>query len=159
MNMTKRQACEHKGYHKRQPVVLSSDGTYTQPMRCQRCGNSWDVPVPEWIRSRIGQGVNFKPPAQKQGRLADRAVIESDNTPGRVPYWDVVDLIEFIDEDTARWIRISYYLTDGKKMLTWGGQTSITEPISVWKKILVNAAREKEWFRDFLRDVMKEVDN
>jgi hypothetical protein len=53
--------------------------------------------------------------------------------------------------------RISYYLKGRNGALTWRGQTSITEPISVWKEILVHAAREKNWFRDFLEDVMKEL--
>jgi hypothetical protein len=29
--------------------------------------------------------------------------------------------------------------------------------MSIWKRILVNAAREKKWFRDLLEDVMEEL--
>jgi len=44
-----------------------------------------------------------------------------------------------------------------KHTLNWGSQTTITEPVSVWKQILVNAAQEKKWFRDLLEDVMIEL--
>lgn len=112
------------------------------------------------ILSRIGTEVHFRYPGDegaKQGILRDRAVNESSNTPGVVPYWDVVDLIEFKDEEEP-WIRIGYYRKP-KKRLNWGSQTTITEPISVWKTLLVNAAGDKKWFRDLLEDVMNELAN
>ncbi len=114
--------------------------------------------VVEKIRSRIGEEVFFTFPTSEgnqNGILKDRAIIESDNGPQEVPYWDVVDLIEFKDE-TEQWLRIGYYRKPGNKLI-WGSQTTITEPISVWKKIFVNAAKEKKWFRDLLEDVMKEL--
>jgi hypothetical protein len=112
------------------------------------------------ILSCIGRKVSFKYPANegdKQGILKDRVVIESMNQPGSVPYWDVVDLIEFKGEQESEWIRIGYYRKPGKT-LNWGSQTTITEPTSVWKRILVNAAREKDWFRDLLKGVLEELD-
>lgn len=111
------------------------------------------------IRSRIGKKVSFKYPGNegdKHGILKDRAVVESSNEIGNVPYWDVVDLIEFKDEKEPEWIRIGYYRKP-KQKLNWGSQTTITEPVSIWKRILVNAAREKKWFRDLLEDVMNEL--
>jgi hypothetical protein len=69
----------------------------------------------------------------------------------------VVDLIEFGEEKEPMWLRIGYYRKPGKR-LNWGSQTTITEPISIWKKIFVSAAKEKKWFRDLLEDVMKELD-
>jgi hypothetical protein len=110
------------------------------------------------ILSRIGEPVSFKYPGNegnKHGILKDRAVVESTNEIGSVPYWDVVDLIEFEDEKEPEWIRIGYYRKP-KDKLNWGSQTTITEPVSIWKKILVNAALEKKWFRDLLEDVMNE---
>jgi hypothetical protein len=109
------------------------------------------------ILSRIGESVSFKYPGNegnKHGILKDRAVVESANEIGSVPYWDVVDLIEFKDEKEPEWIRIGYYRKP-KDKLNWGSQTTITEPVSIWKKILVKAA-EKKWFRDLLEDVMNE---
>jgi hypothetical protein len=111
------------------------------------------------IPSCIGRKVSFKYPGNegdKHGVLKDRAVIESTNEPGSVPYWDVVDLIEFKGEKEAEWIRIGYYRKPGPS-LNWGSQTTITEPTSIWKKILVNAGREKKWFRDLLEDVLSEL--
>ena len=111
------------------------------------------------ILSCIGKKVAFKYPGNegdKRGTLRDRAVIESTNEIGAVPYWDVVDLIEFADEKESEWIRIGYYRKP-KDTLNWGSQTTITEPVSIWKRILVNAAREKKWFRDLLEDVMNEL--
>jgi hypothetical protein len=73
-----------------------------------------------------------------------------------VPYWDVVDLIEFPGEKEPEWIRIGYYRKP-KDRLVWGSQTTITEPISVWKRLLVEAAKEKKWFRDMLEDVFRQL--
>lgn len=111
------------------------------------------------ILSRIGSKVSFNYPGNegdKRGILKDRTVIESINALGLVPYWDVVDLIEFEGEDEPEWIRIGYYRKP-KETLNWGSQTTITEPVSVWKRILVSAAREKKWFRDLLDDVINEL--
>jgi len=108
------------------------------------------------IRAPIGEKGCFKYPGggEKHGILKDRAVVESRN-----PYWDVVDLIEFQGEEEPEWIRIGYYayyrMPEDK--LQWCSQTTITEPVSIWKRILVNAAREKAWFRDLLEGVMKEL--
>ena len=92
----------------------------------------------------------------KHGILKDRVVVESTNESGAVPHWDVVDLIEFKDEKEPEWIRIGYYRKP-KHTLNWGSQTTITEPVSIWKRILVNAAQEKKRFRDMLEDVMIEL--
>lgn len=110
------------------------------------------------ILSCIGNPVKFKYPGNegdKCGVLKDRVVVESTNDLGTVPYWDVVDLIEFDSEREPEWIRIGYYRKP-KSKLNWGSQTTITEPISIWKRILVNAVREKKWFRDLLQDVLRE---
>jgi len=120
--------------------------------------NSMDDVISK-IKCAIGKKVSFKYPGNegdKHGILKDRAVIESMNEIGTVPYWDVVDLIEFKGEKEPDWIRIGYYRQPNDK-LNWGSQTTITEPIFVWKKILINAAREKKWFRDLLVDVMNEI--
>jgi hypothetical protein len=113
------------------------------------------------ILSCIGRKVSFKYPGNegdKFGVLKDRAVVESTNYIGDVPYWDVVDLIEFKGEKEPQWIRIGYYRKP-KQSLNWGSQTTITEPISIWKKILINTAREKKWFRELLEDVMNELES
>lgn len=114
----------------------------------------------EQILSRIGMKVAFKYPGlegDKHGLLKDRNVIESTNEPDTVPYWDVVDLIEFKNEKEKEWIRIGYYRKPGSK-LNWGSQTTITEPISIWKKILINTAKEKKWFRELLIDVIEHIE-
>ncbi|MGO9127292.1 MAG: hypothetical protein ACLP6G_20680 [Terriglobales bacterium] len=57
--------------------------------------------VRERILSRIDKKVSFKYPGSegdKNGILKDRTVVDSTNAPGTVPYWDVVDLIEFEGE-------------------------------------------------------------
>ena len=111
------------------------------------------------ILSCIGKRVSFKYPGNegdKHGILKDRAVVESTNESGAVPYWDVVDLIEFKDEKEPEWIRIGYYRKP-KHTLNWGSQTTITDPVSIWKRIFVNAAQEKKWFRDLLEDIMIEL--
>lgn len=120
-----------------------------------------DEKIIEKIISRIGSEVSFKYPGNegdKKGILKDRVVVPSINEVGTVPYWDVVDLIEFEGEKEPYWIRIGYYRKPADK-INWGSQTTITEPISVWKRILVNAAKERSWFADLLREVNTEMEN
>ena|SRR5258705_5340316 len=111
------------------------------------------------ILSRIGTKVDYIFPGDERsqhGILKDRSVIESQYG-GTVPYWDVVDLIEFQGEKEPEVIRIGYYRKPGQN-LNWGSQTTITETVSGWKRMLVKAAREKKWFRDLLEDVMRELE-
>jgi len=110
------------------------------------------------ILKPIGKKVTFTYPAEegrKTGFLKDRAFIHSPGSTG-VPYWDVVDLIEFPNEPEPEWIRIGYYRKP-KERLIWGSQTTITEPIETWKKLLVHAAKEKAWFRRLLEDAVEQV--
>jgi len=112
------------------------------------------------ILSAIGRKVNFIYPegeGKKQGILKERVVVESTKSHLKVPYWDVVDLIEFEGEPEPR-IRIGYYRKPrNSPNPRYASQMTITEPISVWKEILVNAMQEKKWFRDLLDDVMREL--
>ena len=105
----------------------------------------------------IGGPVTFQyPEGVKKGILKDRSVIQSDPT-NEVPYWDVVDLIEFPEENESKvWIRIGYYRKPKDKLI-WASQTTITEPVTVWKRILTQAAKEKSWFRNLLLDVAMEL--
>jgi hypothetical protein len=81
--------------------------------------------------------------------LKDRYVLPAQGARSGVPYWDVVDLIEFPREAEPVWIRIGYYRMP-KDRLVWGSQTTITEPIAVWRSLLTNAAKGKPWFRKLL---------
>jgi hypothetical protein len=79
----------------------------------------------------------------KFGRLVDRAVVRSTNPGSRgVPYWDVVDLIEFKSEKNPKWMRFGYYRLP-ERHLQWGSQTTITERVETWKRALVEAAKQK----------------
>ena len=111
------------------------------------------------ILKPVGKQVSFNYPlgeSNKRGILRDRAVVKSNPSGKNVQYWDVVDLIEFPDEKEIKWIRIGYYRQIGKK-IRWGSQTTITEPIDIWKRMLIQAAREKKWFRDLLIEVGEEI--
>jgi hypothetical protein len=71
------------------------------------------------ILSCIGRKVSFKYPGNegdKHGILKDRGVVESANDVGMVPYWEVVDLIEFKHEKEPEWIRIGYYRKPKRKL-------------------------------------------
>jgi hypothetical protein len=117
-----------------------------------------DVVVQKILR-QIGKGVSFQYPGtegRKEGVLKDRAVVPSNPGSADVPYWDVVDLIEFPGEPEPNWIRIGYYRTPGGR-LVWGSQTTITEPVGTWKRLLVQAAKAKPWFKDLLCEVMAEL--
>jgi len=118
--------------------------------------------VANQILKAVGRPVSFQYPGTegcKNGILIDRAVMHSPS-PGStsVPYWDVVDLIQFPNEPEPEWIRIGYYRKPGDR-LVYGSQTTITEPIAAWKKLFVHAAREKAWFRELLEEVMAELDD
>lgn len=107
----------------------------------------------------VGKKVSFQYPGNeghKHGILKDRTVVASNPGSDGVFYWDVVDLIRFQDEPEPDWIRIGYYRRP-KDRLVWGSQTTITEPVGVWKRILLDAARQKSWFRELLEEVMDEL--
>jgi hypothetical protein len=111
------------------------------------------------ILSKIGKPVTFTYPGDELdacGILKDRYVLPAQGERSDVPYWDVVDLIEFPKEAEREWIRIGYYRMP-KDRLVWGSQTTITEPIAVWRSLLTNAAKGKPWFRKLLEDVLREV--
>jgi hypothetical protein len=111
------------------------------------------------IMRSVGKPVAFRYPAgeeHKYGILSERAVVRSNPRARGVPYWDVVDLIEFKKEKNPKWIRIGYYRAP-KGRLQWGSQTTITEPIHTWKRVLIQAAKQKPWFRDLLVSVVAEL--
>jgi hypothetical protein len=111
------------------------------------------------ILKRVGKPVCFGytgMEGSKAGVLVDRAVLYSRVGSSGVPYWDIVDLIRFPTEPETEWMRIGYYRKAGNK-LVFAGQTTITEPLAIWKQLLVHAAREKPWFKALLEEVMREI--
>jgi hypothetical protein len=109
------------------------------------------------IRSRTGKRVSFQYPGgdHKTGILRDREVLSSPDSTG-VPYWEVVDQIEFEDEE-ERWIRFGYYCLSPEGRLVWASKTALTDSTENWKELFVHAARQKPWFRRFLEEVMAEL--
>ena len=104
------------------------------------------------ILSRVGMPVHFKYPGDegsRSGVLKDRVVIRSNPGALGVPYWDVVDLIEFPDASEPLWMRVGYYrFAYGR--LVWGSQTTLTDPLSAWQRLVV-AAKARSWFAPLLR--------
>lgn len=112
-----------------------------------------------YLYGKIGDRVIFKYPkkeGKKKGKLVDRFVIY-DRENDMVVYWNMIDLIDFKDED-ENWLRITYYRYK-KKERKWvfAGQTSISDPISSFVELFVRAIREKEWIRPIFREVCKEL--
>ena len=71
-----------------------------------------DESVKRQILSKVGKRVKFKYPGDEgelRGVLRERVVIESDPGPLNIPYWDVVDLIEFPGAPKPLWMRVGYY--------------------------------------------------
>ena len=129
----------------------------TEAAREENALDSENEAVVSQIMRAVGKTVKFQYPGDegtKTGRLVERAVLPSPGYTG-VPDWDVVDLIEFAGEHESKWMRIGYYRK--KDRLIWGSQTTITEPITIWKKLLVHAARKMAWFKQLLEEVMAEV--
>ncbi len=116
--------------------------------------------VEKKILSKIGKSVKFKYPEKSRkgknvfhGKLIDRCIFKTYSWTD-IPSWDIVDLIEF-EEFTA--LRFGYYrLKDGK--LRWASQTTLTESLEDYRKLFVKAAKEKEWFKKFLQDVLEKVE-
>jgi hypothetical protein len=112
----------------------------------------------EKILSRAGKlKTSFKYPGDEErryGLLKDRAGLKASVKEGEVPYWVVVDLIDFTGRE-GEFMRFGYYRENASK---WGSQTTLTTSLSSWKEIFVKAAREKEWFRDLLDNVMSELE-
>ncbi len=72
------------------------------------------------IKKRVGKPVSFKYPGnegKRDGVLIDRSVTRSNPEESGVPYWDVVDLIEFPDQSEKEWIRIGYYRKPGDHLV------------------------------------------
>lgn len=116
------------------------------------------------ILSKIGKKVHFKYPMEEphvDGVLKDRCLMREPSWPGTadVPYWSVVDLIEFTapNGEIFEALRFGYYRKKGKR-LTWASQTTLTESWDTYKALFVKAAREKPWFRKFLEAALKEAD-
>jgi hypothetical protein len=118
-----------------------------------------ETEILEKMRKPIGRAVTFKYPVgekPRRGVLKDRAIIRSNERyHDEVPYWDVADLIKF-DGEPETWLRFGYYRMP-KDRLNWASQTALTDRMDAWKRLMVQAAREKPWFRDLLREVMREV--
>jgi hypothetical protein len=48
------------------------------------------------------------------------------------------------------WMRVGYYrYTKGR--LVWGSQTTLTEPLGIWRTLFA-AARSRSWFAELLRN-------
>jgi hypothetical protein len=113
----------------------------------------------EQILSRKGGRVRFKYPKGEihfQGVLKDRCVMFAPSWTG-VPYWDVIDLIQFTEPKRFEALRFGYY-RKSKGKLRWASQTTLTEPIETFKALFIKAVREKDWFKRFLQDVLKEAE-
>jgi len=94
-----------------------------------------DEEIQRQILSRVGQRVNFTYPGTEGslgGVLKERIVIKGGiGASPDIPYWDVVDLIEFEGTAEPLCMRVGYYRYSGGR-LNWGSQTTLTEPLSVW---------------------------
>lgn len=110
------------------------------------------------ILSKIGKAVIFQYPSKEgneHGVLKDRFLLRGGGRSG-VPYWDVVDLIEFPNTEESEWLRFGYYRM-ARNRLVWGSQTTITEPMAIWKKLLIGAAKAKPWFEKLILEVADEL--
>lgn len=94
---------------------------------------------------------------ERRGWLEDRVVVPSGHGPAErgVPYWSVIDLIEF-DNETEPWIRITYYRLPRDRLI-FAGQTTATFRIREWQQLLLQAAKDKLWFRELLQGVVEEL--
>jgi hypothetical protein len=99
----------------------------------------------------IGKPVKFRFPIDlhEKGILEDRYWLPAKTTIGSGEYIDTIDLIDFHGK---KFMRFGYYRNN-----RWAGQWTMTEHIDILKTLFVKTAQEKEWFRNFLMDVIKEL--
>lgn len=146
-------------YHQRNRNPVGARSVERTSLQREHRMTKDDADVIAKILKAVGRRVSFRYPGaekHKSGHLKDRAVVRSNPGARGVPYWDVVDLIEFKGEKNPEWIRIGYY-RKSKSRLQWGSQTTITEPVKTWKRLLVKAAKQKPWFRTLLQSVIVEL--
>ncbi len=112
----------------------------------------------QYLYSKIGDPVRFKYPrgekSDKFGKLIDRVVCyDGDNE--KAFYWNMIDLIEFENEN-EKWLRITYYRY--KKIGKWvfAGQTSISDPFNSFVVLFAKAIKEKEWIRPLFKNVYRQ---
>ena len=92
--------------------------------------------VIERIESAVGKESIFDfPEGKRKGILVDRSWIKSESKSGDVEYINVIDILEF-EGQKEKYMRVGYYRVFPTGRLVWGSQTTITEPMSEWKKIL-----------------------
>jgi hypothetical protein len=112
----------------------------------------------EYLNSKIGKPVVFKypePPYNRRGELKDRFLVK-DTDDDVVTYWNLIDLIKF-EHDKENWLRITYYrYKKQEKRWVFAGQTSLSDPISAFEKLFVEAIRKKEWIRPLFKEVFKQ---
>jgi hypothetical protein len=100
------------------------------------------MPIDETkVMAAVGGPVKFSypvPAPTQRGRLTRRKIAWNDVEPriGGAFYCDVVDIIEFGGHDEPR-LRIGYYrLSPADEKLRWASQTTICEPLSIWRQML-----------------------
>ncbi len=109
-----------------------------------------------------GKKVTFNYPEladPKIGEIKDRWVV-CENENEDPTYWNMIERITFNDEK-EEWFRIGYYryVRDNhrfkRKNQHWvnAGQTAFADPISSYVKLFVETAKQKEWFRNFIKEV------
>jgi len=111
-----------------------------------------------FVLRAIGKRVRFRYPdgTRLEGKLKDRCVYCAPSMSSSAVYCDVVDLIEFeIEGRKSEHIRFGYY-RKSKGKLRWASQTTLSEDIDTLKELFKKTAKEKDWFRKLLVDVLKE---
>ena len=120
-----------------------------------------EVAIGEKLQKAIGKRVHFTYPKgeePKTGILKDRYVMRSNaECADELLYWNVVDLIQFQNEETP-WLRFGHYRM-AKDTPLWANQTTLCDRLDTWEELLVKTAREKPWFRKLLEKVMERVSN
>jgi hypothetical protein len=112
----------------------------------------------DYLLSKIKEPVHFtypEPPYHFEGTLKDRFVIK-DGYDANVTYWNIIDLIEFKGENED-WLRITYYRYKKKeKRWVFAGQTSLSNPISQYEELFVQAIKEKQWMKTFFKQILRQ---
>jgi hypothetical protein len=127
----------------------------SEAKKCPKYGG--EMVQKAYLLSKIGDPVHFtypEPNYPSEGILKERYVFKASEE-DTVVYWDLIDLIEFKNSE-ENWLRLAYYrYKKDEPRWIFAGQNSLCEPISTFDKLFVNGIKERQWIRQFFRNIVK----
>jgi hypothetical protein len=144
---------------------MTSDKVLTDKEQEDHLNNSW--------KGKIVTFTYPEKPYERKGDLLERLVVKDTSEPEKpeVNYWNILDIIKMHHDPNNPnniWLRITYYRYLKSKVIKtkkgkvtkrrwiFGGQTSISDPISAFEELFVKAIQKDEtgkWVRPLFKNI------